>query len=121
MGASVTMAAPKKEVVRFVRCYRAVNKHIEKVPYTMPNQEMEMADLRGMTCFGKIDMLQVFWQIPLEAEVREIFTIATPEEGLFTPMRVPSRRFERDGHFQGVMTELLSGLKCKAWVDCIMW
>ena len=31
--------------------YRAVNKQIEKVPGVMPNQEAEMADLRGGDMF----------------------------------------------------------------------
>ena len=64
------------------------NKQIEKVPGVMPNQEAEMADLEGATCFGKHEMLEGYWQIPLAAEAQEVFTIATPE-GLFTPTRVP--------------------------------
>ena len=64
--------------------YRAVNKKTAKVPGVMPNQEAEMADLRGATCFGKLDMLQGYWQMPLAAETQEVLTIAT-SEGLFTP------------------------------------
>ena len=35
----------------------AVNKQIEKIPSAMPNQETEMAHLRGATYFGKLGML----------------------------------------------------------------
>ena len=73
--------------------YRAVNKQIEKVAGVMPNQETEMADLQGTTYFGKLDMLQGYWKMPLAAEAQKVFTVATPE-GPFTPPRVP----------QGVLT-----------------
>ena len=99
---------------------RAVNKQIEKVSGVMPNQEEEMADLRGATCFGKLDMLQGCWQMPLAAEAQEVFTIATPED-LFTPTCVLQGVLNATAHFQGVMTALLAGLNCKVWVDDIMW
>ena len=65
---SAAMAAPKKGGFRFVSDYRAVNKQIEKVPDVMPNQEAEMTDLRGATCFGKLDMLEEYWLMPLAVE-----------------------------------------------------
>ena len=52
------MAAPKKGGFRLVSDYRAVNMQIEKVPRVIPNQKVEMADLRWATCFGKLDILQ---------------------------------------------------------------
>ena len=52
------MAAPKKGRFSLVSDYRAVNKQIKKVPSVMPNQEAEMADLRGAPFFGKLHMLQ---------------------------------------------------------------
>ena len=57
LRASAAMTAPKKRYFLFVIDYLAVNKQIEKVPGVMPNQEAEMADLRGATCFGKLKML----------------------------------------------------------------
>ena len=56
--ASAAMAAPKKGGFRLVSDYRAVDKQIEEIPGVMPNQEAEMADLRGATYFGKLDTLQ---------------------------------------------------------------
>ena len=86
--ASAVIAAPQKGGLYLVSDYRALNKDIEKVSGVMPNQEAEMADLRGAACFGKLDILQGYWQMPLAAEAQEVSTIATPE-GLFTPTRVP--------------------------------
>ena len=62
--ANATMAAPIKGVFCLVNDYRSVNKKIEKVPGVLPNQEREMAALRRATCFGKLDMLQGYWQMP---------------------------------------------------------
>ena len=82
------MAVPKKGAFGLVSDCRAINMQIEKEPVVMPNQEAEMADLRGATCFGKFDMLQGYWQMPLAAEAHDVFTIATPE-GLFNPRVCP--------------------------------
>ena len=39
-------------------------------------------------CFGKLDLLQGYWQTPLAPEAQEVCTIVTAD-GLFTPIRVP--------------------------------
>ena len=77
--ASAAMAAPKKGGFRLGSDYRAVNKHIKKVSGVMLNQEAEMANLRGATCFGKLDMLQGYWQMPLATEAQEVFIVVTPK------------------------------------------
>ena len=105
--ASAAMAASKKGGFRLVSDHRAVNKQIEKVPGVMPNQEAEIADLRGAKCFRKLDMLQGYWQMPLASEAQQMFIIATPE-GLFTPARVPRGVLNAMAYFQGLMTELLA-------------
>ena len=89
---SAAMGAPQKGGFCLVSDYRAVNKQIEKVPGVMPNQETEMADMQRATCFGKHEMLQGYWQMPLAAEAQEVFTIAIPK-GLFTPPRVCPKAF----------------------------
>ena len=61
MWASAAMTAPTRGTFRLVRDSRADNKQIEEVPGVMPNQEAEMADLRGATYFGKIDILLRYW------------------------------------------------------------
>ena len=105
---SAAMAAPKKVVSRLVSDHRVVNKQIEKVLGVMPNQEAEMADLRGATYFGKLDMPQGYWQIPLAAEAQEVFTIAT-SEGLFTPTHVPQGVLNATAYLYGMMTDLVAG------------
>ena len=77
-----------------------------------------MVDLLSARFFGKLNLLQGYWQMPLAEEAREIFTITTPLR-LFTLTRVPQGALNANAtaYFQGVMTELLVGIKYKIWVD----
>ena len=58
--------------------------------------------------------------MPLAEEACEIFTITTPL-GLFTPIRVPQGVVNATAYFQGVMTELLVGMKRKIWVVDVLF
>ena len=73
---------------RLVSNYKAVDEQVEKSLVVMPNQEADIGDLLSARFFGKLYLLQVYWQMPLAEEAREIFLITTPL-GLFTPTRVP--------------------------------
>ena len=73
-----------------------------------------------LAIFGKLDLLQGYWQLPFAEEAREIFTITTPL-GLFTPTSVPQGVLNATAYFQGVMTELLVGIRCKISVDDVFF
>ena len=75
-----------------------------------------MKELLGANCFGKLDLVQGYWQKPLAPDARELSTIAT-REGPFAPTCVPQGVLNATSYFQGVMTDLLHGLDCKVWVD----
>ena len=90
-----------------------VKEQVEKSPGVMPNQEADMDNPLSARFFGKLDLLQGYWQMPL---AEEIFTITTPL-GLLAPTRAPQGVLNATAYFQGVMTELLVGIKCKIWVD----
>ena len=62
--ASPAMAVPKRDTFRLVSDYQAVNSQVEQSPGVMPNQE-DMRELLGAKCFGKLDLLQGYWQMPL--------------------------------------------------------
>lgn len=117
--ASPAMAVPKKDSFRLVSDYSAVNAQVEKSPGVMPNHE-DMRDLMGARFFGKLDLLQGYWQMPLSPEAQDIFTMAT-SDGLFTPTRVPQGVLNATAYFQGVLTDVLRGLKCKVWVDDVFF
>lgn len=115
------MAVPKKGGYRFLRDYRAVNSDIEKLPMVMPNQEVDMARLRGARVLGKLDMLQCHQHSPLSVEAQEVFIIAAPT-GLYFPLRIPQGILDGSGDFQAVFTQLLKGLNCEVWVDdVVLW
>ena len=71
-----------------------------------------MVDLFSAHVFGKLDLLQGYWQMPSAEEALEIFTISTPR-GLFTPTRALQGVLNATAYFQGVMTEFLVGIKFK--------
>ncbi|CAN0420185.1 unnamed protein product, partial [Scytosiphon promiscuus] len=100
--ASPAMATPRRDTSRLVSDYQAMNSQVEQSPGVMTNHK-NMGDLPGEKYFGKLDLLQGYWQMPLAPEVQEIFTMATPEE-LFTPTRAPQGVTTC---FQGVITDLL--------------
>ena len=114
------MAVPNKTSFRLVGDYQVVNEHVEKSPGVMPNQEADMVDLLSARSFGKLDLLQGYWQMRLAEEAREIFMITTPL-GLFTPTRVPQEVLNATACSQGVMPELLVGITCKIWVDDVFF
>ena len=100
--------------------YNVVKEQVEKSPGVMPNQEADMVNPLSARFFGKLDLLQGNWQMPWVEEACEIFTITTPL-GLFTPTRVPQNDLNATAYFQGVMTEVLVGIKCKIWVDHVFF
>ena len=109
---SPAMAVPKKDSFLVVSDSKAVNEQVEKSQGVMPNQEADMVDLLSGRFVRKLNLNQGYWQMPLAEEAREIFTITTPF-GLFIPTRVPQVVLNATANIQGVMTELLVGIKCK--------
>ena len=79
-----------------------------------------MVDLLSARLFGKLDLLQGYWQMPLVEEASEILTITAPH-GLFTPTRVRQGVLNATAYFQGVTTKLLVGIQCKLWVDDVFF
>ena len=86
----------------------------------MPNQE-DMRELLGAKCFGKLDLLQGYWQMPLGPEAQEVFTV-TPD-GLFTPTRVfleqvmagASRRTKRVARNRVIEEDAWTAERVRAW------
>ena len=76
--ASPAMVVPKRDTFRLASDYQAVNAQIEQSPGVMPSQE-DMKELLGVTCFGKLDLLQGYWQMPPAPDAQEHFTIVLPK------------------------------------------
>ena len=122
---SVAMAIPKGENnFRLVADYRAVNATIEPAAFPMPNLESMPGLFAQAQAFCTLDLLQGYWQMPLDPQAQELFTMVTTE-GLYTPTRVPQGVLNATAYFQGVMQKVLSGLVneiCLVWVDdVVIW
>ncbi|CAM9301856.1 unnamed protein product [Sphacelaria rigidula] len=65
--ASPAMVVPKRDTFRSVSDYQVVNAQVEQSPGVMPSQE-DMLELLGAQCFGILDLLQGYWQMPLAPE-----------------------------------------------------
>ena len=103
------MAIPKgKDNYRLVSDYRAVNNMIEPAAYPMPNLERMAKQFSGARAFCTLDLLQGYWQAPLDPDAQELFTMVT-KEGLFTPTRVPQGVLNATTYFQSVMQQVLQG------------
>ena len=98
VGQSSQDGAKKTDTFRLVSDYQAVNSQVEQRPGVMPNQE-DMRELLGAKYFGKLDLLQGYWQMPLSPEAQEVFTIVTPD-GLFAPTRVPQGVLNATSYFK---------------------
>lgn len=79
-----------------------------------------MAKLRGAKYFGKLDMLQRYWQCPPAEEVQEIFTITNPTSK-YTPQRVLQEVRNAVGYIQETVMEILDDLDCEVRVGDIVW
>lgn len=122
---SVAMALPKGALSWLVADYRAVTQQAESVPWPQPDLEQASLFFVSAKCFTTLELLQVFWQMPMGGESKEAFTMAT-QKGLFSPRRFLQGVLNTTPQFQSVMnTEVhagLAGVICKVWVDdTVIW
>lgn len=67
---------------------------------------------------GKLNLIHGYWQMPLAPGVQEIFTIVTLDD-VITPTGVRQGVLNAKACFQGVLTDILQGLKYKVWVEVV--
>lgn len=78
--ASVAMPVPKGGSFRLVGGYRAVNQQLEAVPWSHPNLAQAVEYLtRPGSCFATLDLLQGFWQMPMDDNGEGAFAMVTQE------------------------------------------
>lgn len=86
MYASVAM--PKGIYFQLMAEYMAVSPLAEAVPWPHPNLEQTSECFQRASCFASLDRLHGLWQVPMDEEGDEAFTMGT-QEVLFSPRRVP--------------------------------
>ena len=97
---------------------RGVNSRTVTPVASMPH-DSELAELRGMQCFGNLDLCAGYWQLPLHADDRAFFTLSTPF-GSYEPCRVLQGAAGSAAFFQANMLVLTSGLDYKTWLDDLL-
>lgn len=78
--------------------------------------ETQTGDMSGALCFGKLDFLLEYWQMPLAPEAQELFTVITLD-GLYTPVRVPRGASNATSCFEGTLARLLRTSNQGVWVN----
>ena len=66
---------------------RAINAVMVPMAWSMPHLKVVMANLEGSQCEFSLDCFRFYWQLPLDEDSRDYFTIVPPS-GLFTAKRV---------------------------------
>nr|CCA17015.1 PREDICTED: similar to OSJNBa0011F23.1 putative [Albugo laibachii Nc14] len=62
---------------------RAVNAATVPMSWPMPHLEVLLASLEGAKCYFSLDCFRFYWQLPLDKDSRDYFTVVTPG-GLYT-------------------------------------
>ena len=87
-----------------------INRCIATDAYPIPAMETIFAGLSHAKFFAKIDLKEAYWQIPLDANSRELCTINT-SKGLFQMTRLPKGMKNSSAIFQRVMEQILKGIQ----------
>lgn len=70
------MVVPKAgDTNRLVADNRAVNGLLDAVPWPPPSLEQMAMSFEGANVFAAVDLLQMFWQMPVNAKYEESFTM----------------------------------------------
>ena len=86
-----------------------VNRCVETKVYPLPNIEDIFARLAGGRYFTKLDLTQVYQQLLLDDESKQLLVVNTPK-GLFQFTRLPYGVSTAPAIFQSVMDRILQGL-----------
>ena len=86
-----------------------LNPCITSDAYPLPAIETIFAGMKNSKVFAKLDLKEAYWQIPLDANSRELCTINT-SKGLYQMTRLPKGMKNSAAVFQRVIESLLRGI-----------
>ena len=87
-----------------------INGKVMDEDYPIPDMETIFHNLHGASYFGKIDLLDAYYQIELDEEAKDICTINT-SQGLFKMCRLPQGLKNSSSIFQNCIKSTLKGIK----------
>lgn len=84
----------------------------------MPHVDSELQDFAGILCFGVLDFVSGYWQLPLDPESHGKCGVATPK-GTYSSKRTLPDLTNATAHFQSTVEPLFQDLldTIKAWID----
>ncbi|POM71351.1 CRN2-like protein [Phytophthora palmivora] len=101
---------------------RAANALTEPMLWPMTDLEADLASVEGSEDYFTLDWWRGYWQLPLDEESQEMFTIITPR-GMVTPTRVLMGSSDSVAFCQGAVEQIfgpLLGQEILAWLDDIL-
>lgn len=113
------MVKKKDGSLRFCIDYRKVNKVTKKWVYPVPRIDDALESLRGAKYFTAIELNAEYWQVPVEANSREITAFRT-HEGHFQFLRLPFGMCNSGATFQRLMDIVMAGIRgigCLVYLD----
>ena len=120
--ADVDPSAPLEQRKRLTVDLRAVNRHTVPIKYPLPRLETFVETVAGARFFGKMDLSNGYWQLPLDESCQEYFSIET-DAGVWTPRRLIQGSRNAAGPFQAVMVNVLGDMvntACVVYIDDIL-
>lgn len=121
-SAAVALPKPGGRGYRMVVDLRAVNARTVRKSTTLPDHGAQARALHGSRVYATVDLFKGFWQVPLAAKSREIFSIVT-DFGVFTPERMMMGASDASAHFQACVTHTLGDLVGRVvhvWIDDLL-
>uniref|UniRef100_H3GWP3 Reverse transcriptase domain-containing protein n=1 Tax=Phytophthora ramorum TaxID=164328 RepID=H3GWP3_PHYRM len=101
---------------------RAINVLTDPMLWPMTDLEADLASAEGSEDYFTLDWWRGYWQLPLDEESQELFTIIT-HRGMVTPTRVLMGSSDSVAYCQGVVEQIFGPLLAQeilAWLDDIL-
>ena len=118
--AAAPLLVPKDSKARFRMTVdmRPVNAATEPIAWPTPHIESEVYDFKGSTCYGTVDLVSGYWQLPLEESSQAAHSIITPD-GIYSPTRTQRGAVNSVENFQSKVEPLFHEMRdsLKAWLD----
>ncbi len=89
---------------RFCIDYRRLNEATVNEPTPMPVIQETLRDLGQAKVFSTIDLVQGYWQVPMEEEAKRLTAFATPDDALYLFRVMPFGLKGALATFQRLMT-----------------
>lgn len=118
----VDPSAPLVQRKRITVDYRALNAVTVATNYPIPRLEQVVDTIAEARWFGKLDLYQGYWQLPLDESCQRFFSIIT-DRAVYVPRRLIPGSRNAAGPFQAAMVGILGeevGESCIVYIDDVL-